>query len=43
MIGFCTQLEEEFNTDELEDELGSRVKVTTFVKVLDNPDRCSRG
>jgi hypothetical protein len=43
MIGFYTQLEEEFNTDELEDELGSRVKVTTFVKVLDNPDRYPRG
>ena len=43
MIGFCAHLEEEFNTDELEDELGCRVKVTTFVKVLDNPDRFSRG
>jgi hypothetical protein len=38
MIWSCTQLEEEFNTDELEDEIG-----TTFLKVLDNPDRFSRG
>jgi len=43
MIGSHTHLEEEFNIDELDDELGSKVKVTTFVKVLDNPDRYPRG
>jgi hypothetical protein len=43
MIGSCTQLEEEFNTDEFEDEIVNILKVTTFLKVFDNPDRCSRG